>query len=171
VSVSAVAAADGAFRRRQHQRIERTIRRWHRHGNARHTGSARRQRIHQHRRRISRLAAGDIKANRIHRPPAQPKRKTSIVAHHQILRQLRAVEGFDPLRRQVQCGAEFWRNGRIRRLNLGLCDAQSGGTGGLPAIKPRGVVQQRRIAARADIGDDAGNDAIHLLRSFARVIQ
>jgi hypothetical protein len=84
---------------------------------------------------------------------------------------IRAVEGFDPLRRQVERGAEFWRDGRVCRFNLGFCDAQRCGIDGLPTVKAGSVINQGRVTARADIGDDAGYHAINLLRGFAGVIQ
>jgi len=106
-----------------------------------------------------------------HRPPTQPKRQPCRIAHHQILRQLRAVKCLDPSRRQIECGAEFGRDGCVRRINFGLRHAQRRRIRGLPTIKPRGEFNQRRITACADIGDDAGNNAIHLLRCLPRIIQ
>jgi hypothetical protein len=56
------------------------------------------------------------------------------------------------------------RHGRSNR-------AQGGGAARLPAVKAGSVINQGRIAARADISDDAGDHAINLLRGFAGVIQ
>jgi len=55
-------------------------------------------------------------------------------------------------------GVALQRGQRIKRgFELGLREFQRRHAGGVQAIEARGVVQQRRIAARADIGQDVGH--------------
>ena len=92
----------GAPRRGQHQRVQHAIRARHAHGDARHAGDARRDRVHQHRGRIGRLAARHIQADRIQRRPAHAQGQAGCIRRLQVGGQLRAVERLDPRRGEIQ---------------------------------------------------------------------
>ena len=114
------------MRRRQHQRIELAVRRRHHHHHARHARDLGRHRVHQHRGRIGRGAAGHIEPDRLDRAPAPAEFDAERIGEALVLRQLPPVKRLDPVAGEFQrierCGVA----GLHRGIDLGRGHAQAG---------------------------------------------
>ena len=149
----------GAPRRGQHQRVQRAVRGGHAHGDARHAGDAGRDGVHQHRGRIGRLAARHVETDRIERRPAHAQRQAGLVRRHAD-RQAAARDG------TPRCASRPGRalpsaSGGMTATAASISavgDAQPIRRSGQP-VEACGVVEQRRITAGADVGDD-GRDGL-----------
>ena len=151
---------------RQHQRVELAVGRRHHHHHARHAGDFCRHRIHQHRGRIGRGAAGHIKADGIDRAPAPAKLDAERVGEALIHRQLPAMKGLDPLTRERQRLDGFGVASPDRRIDLGRRHAQAPGVE-FESVEFLGRLDQRRIAARGDVVDDGAGRPLDIGRHFA----
>ena len=123
----------------------------HAHGDARHAGDPRRDRVHQHRGRIGRLAARHVEPDRIERRPAHAERQAGRVRHPQVGRQLRAMERLDAARRRGPARPPARRECRRppRRSPRRVTRSRSGRQ--RQPVEPRGVVAaapHRRARAR-----------------------
>ena len=130
------------------------------HDDLRHPGHLSRDDIHQHRRRISRRAAGHIDARLFDGGVFLAQHHAGLVVHHKILVHLLAVEGLDVgsglLQRFQEIGVHVCEG--LVDLRLGHLQFFDG-----RAIEFQGVFLQGRIAAGADVGKDAVHDILHIL--------
>ena len=144
----------GHVRGREHQRIARSMRRGHDHDDLAHTRHVRGNCVHQHRRRIGRLAAGHVDADAIERGHPLPELGAVVRAHAEPATALALVEIADPLRRDRQRVALGGRDripGFAHRVGA---DPQVRGLRDAKAVKACRVFEQRRITALAHVGDD-----------------
>ena len=137
----------------EHQRIELTSGRRHHHHQPRNAGDCRRHRVHQHRGRVRRGAAGNVEADRLDRAPAPAELDTGGVDETLVLRQLAAMERLDAVAGKFQRVQRRAVAGLHRSLDLGRCHAQAGGREFKP-IELLGRLDQRRVAARGDVLHD-----------------
>ena len=152
---------------RQHdQRIEHAARRRHDHDDARHARHLGRHDVHQHRGRIGRRAARHVDADRLERPIAGAEPRAGGVGEVDVLGQQRAMEGLDAPGGEGERLALRRRHLGRRGVPLGIGDAQARRIG-VDLVELLRVLDDRRVAAGAHIGDDVGHDAIDVLVGVA----
>ena len=149
----------------QNQGVERAAGRRHHHHQPADAGGLGRHRVHQHRGRIGGGAAGHVEADGAHRCPAIAEPKAGVVAVVEIVRHLPGMEGGDPLRREFQRGDRLGRARpggavQVRRRNPHGVRRQ------FEPIKPSGVVDDRVVAAGADVGEDRRHRIVDVGRGF-----
>lgn len=154
------------IRRRQNRGIDLSLGRGHRHRHARHPGDARRNRIHQHRTRISRQAARNINAYGIHRRPSRAERHALLIDIAEIGRQAAAMESVDTAGREFEGGEQFRAALFFRRRDLRRADAQIVRIH-RKFIETLRIFKQREIAPDANIAHNSGDDIANVGRSLA----
>eukprot|EP01022_Parablepharisma_sp_SALTPOND_P017907 TRINITY_DN290_c1_g1_i2.p1 TRINITY_DN290_c1_g1~~TRINITY_DN290_c1_g1_i2.p1 ORF type:complete len:1623 (-),score=570.02 TRINITY_DN290_c1_g1_i2:20056-24924(-) len=158
----AVHAGNGGGR--QHQFVLHAIRRGHDHDDFLHAGHLGRNRIHQHRRGIGGLATGHVDAHAIQRRDLLAQLgaigfavEETVGAAFLLLALVigtHAVGG--GLQRMAAC-----RGQAVQGCLQGLvADLQGGYRGGLHAVEALGVFQHGGVAARLDLGQDAGSGTV-----------
>jgi hypothetical protein len=155
----------GELRGREHQRRELAVGCRHHHHDARHARDLGRHRIHQHRRRIGRSAAGHIEADRLDRGPAMAKLDPERVDETVVFRKLSFVKGLDPIARKRQCIERARLAGRSRGRDLLGLHPQPDALE-IDTVEPAGELDQRAIAARRDICDDRAHRIFHIGRGL-----
>ena len=140
----------------QHQRVDLAARGRHADRQPRHPGHPRRDRVHQDRGRIAGLAARHIQPRRRDRRPAPAEFGAGLVGPQRVGRHLAGVIGADALGREFQRGAVPGRDARTGGVDLGGGEAQPV-RGQVGAVEAVGQLDQRRVAARPDLGDDPGD--------------
>ena len=151
---------------RQHQRIELAVRRRHHHHHPRHAGDPGRHRIHQHRGRIGRGAAGHVEPDRIDRAPAPAEFDAERIGEALVLRQLPAVEHLDPVAGEFQRVERGGVASLDRGVDLGRGHAQAGGVDVEP-VEFLGRLDQGGVAARGHVIDDGAGGALDIGRNLA----
>ena len=154
------------FGRRQYQRTEFAIGRRHHHCEPRHTGDLGRDGIHENGRWIGGRAARYIKANRLDRCPLCAELDSNGVREALFCWFLTAVVSLDAIAREPERGQCFALTRFLRRLDFGGGYAQAG-LGKIDTIELCGQFEQRDIAARSHIGNDAAHDLLDVLRDLA----
>jgi hypothetical protein len=154
----------GERRGSEHQRVLFAGRRRHDHDQFADPSDPRRDRVHQHRRRVRRLATGDVEAD--------PVKRRHLLAEHgaadfvALFFVLPAVEGLPLVVAADALGSRFerlslgrWQCGEgllqrvLRQLEFGhRIDAE--------AVEAAGVLDQRRVAACFHRGDDVGDRSL-----------
>ena len=157
-------AIDAADRgRRKHQRIAFAAGRGHHHHDLAHAGDLGRHRVHQHRRGIGRLAAGDVDAHAVERRHLLAQPGAVVVDVAPGLADLALVVRADAPRRVHQRLALRLSEPGERGLHLGAADLQRGH----PLVPARGrsagVLQHRGVAAPPHVGQDLGHDPLDAL--------
>ena len=110
-----------------------------------HAGNLRRHRVHEHGRRIRRLAARHVKAHALERRQALPQSRAVRLGVLPGLLQLLLVEAADAIVRHLQCFCLLTRDGpRVRKRHFEFRN----GTGG-HAIEALRVLEDRGVAAVA----------------------
>src|SRR6266403_584447 len=120
---------------------------------ARAARDLRRHRIHQHRGWIGGGADGNVEADRFDRAPAPAELDAERIGEALVVRQLLAMEAFDPVAGELERLERFGVAGLYCRLDLGRGDAQPDGI----EIKPVELacrLDQRDVASRRDVIDD-----------------
>ena len=161
----------GDLRGSHHCRVERAVRRRHRHGDARNARDPRRDRVHQHGAGIGGGAAGHVEPDRIQRAPAGAEPHACLVVVVEARRHQAGVEGLDPFGRLHKRAMHGLRRsgglrGRLvrRKLDRVRCERD--------AVEARCVVEQRRIPALAHPFDDGSGLAVDVFRDAApRLLQ
>ena len=118
----------------------------------------RRQRVHQHRRRIGRAPAGDVDARRIDRAPARAEADAGAVGLVAVLGDLLGVIGGDALGGEFERLAQFGRQALERGEAVGPLDPPAGLVQ-VVAVEPLGIGGDRGIALVAHRGDDRADVA------------
>ena len=154
----------GQTGRRQHQGIALAARRRHGHDDLPNASHAGRDGIHQHRRRVGRLATGHIDADPIQRndflPEADAQRvgKAPVAADGALLF---FMETANSLCRCLQGLALIGVDAGERQFHLRTADFKLAHAGGLGTVPARRVLQHGCVAASAHIIDDGRNLASH----------
>ena len=152
---------------REHdQGVERAAGSGHHHDDAANACDLGRHDVHQNRGRVRRRSARHVDPGRIHRPVARAQPRTRGVGEVDILRHQLTVEDLDTPGRKGQRLALRRRNLRRRRVAFGFGDAHVGRRDAGP-VEFGGVVDDGRVAARAHVGHDAGDDAVDVLVGIA----
>ena len=141
----------GQTGRGQHGRVAHAVGRGHHHHqflHARHLGG---NGIHQHRRRIGRLAAGHVEPHPIQRQHALPQPGAIGLGVHPGRRPLMLVITADALGRPLQRLTLKSRQPVQRRLQFALRQPQPRRLVDLQPVKAPGVVHQRLVAARLHV--------------------
>ena len=152
--------------RGQDQRVEHPVRRGHGHDQAVDAGDAGRQRVHQHRRRVGGGAARHIEAGRVDRRPAIAEANAACVHLVVVGRPLPGVEPLDPLGGELEGGNRLGVAAGREPVDLVRRHPQRLRRK-LQPVEPAAVVDQRRVAAGADVGDDRGHRFAHIGRVLA----
>ncbi|MGY3406296.1 hypothetical protein ACVWZV_002409 [Bradyrhizobium sp. GM5.1] len=152
--------------RRQHQRIELAVGRGHHHDETRHAGDLCRHRIHQHRGRIGRGAAGHVEAGGFDRGVAPAELDAELIGEALVLRQLAAVIGLDAIARELERIQRRCITGFHRGLDLGGGDAQVGCIERQPVELCRGL-EQGGIAPLRHVVDDGTRGRLDIGRGLA----
>ena len=150
----------------KHERVQDAVRRRHRHDDARNAGDLGRHRVHQDRARIGGRAARHIEPDRVDRRPAAAELDAERVGEAVVLRQLAAVERFDPIARDRERVARRRGHLALRRVDLRRRDAQALG-GDREAVEFLRVGDERRVAALAHVLDDPARRRLDVLRHLA----
>ena len=129
----------GAARRGQHQRVQHAVRGRHAHRDARHAGDPGRDRVHQHRGRIGRLAARHVEADRIQRRPAHAEGEARRVGRPQIGGSCARWNASIRVAARSSAAIKLGRDAGDRRVDLVGGDAQPVG-GQRQPVEARGVV-------------------------------
>ena len=147
-------------RRGQGDRRDASVRR---RGNAqdpfRHAGHERRDRGHQHRRRVGRAPAGDVQAGPVDRPHRLGHAHPRVGEGRGRLLDLALVVPADTRRRQLQSGEHGPIGGLDRGLALGAGHSQRVDH---DAVEPGGQVAESGIAALTDVAEDRGDRLDHV---------
>ncbi len=154
----------GDVGRREHQLVERAARRRHDHDQLGHAGDDRRDRVHQHRRRIRRLAAGHVQPDAVER--------ADLLAEHGAVG-LGVAPAFELLPLGVGADARGRLLERVARGRVDRCvrlrkprqrHFEFADAVGLDLVEARGQLEQRRVAARAHRGEDLVDAREHVGR-------
>ena len=141
------------IRRRQDVRIDRALLvRWGHHDDLLDARDLRRNRIHQHRRRIRRRAARHIEADLLEWDHPLPEDHARLVRHDEAVPHLLTVEGTDIGRRLLEHRDEARLHLRERRLDLRRTHEE---ILEVDVVELRAVRPQRRIPLRTHARDDA----------------
>ena len=160
----------GDPRGQQHQRIDHAAGSRHADRQPLHPRHLGRNRVHQHGRRIGGQPARHVKPRRRNRTPPPAQGRAVGVGPERVLGHLADVVGADAL------GGEFQRLALFRghlldgRVHLGGRDRQRRRRQVHPVEFGR-QLDHRRIAARAHIGNDAGDHCIHIRAVLALGVQ
>ena len=162
-------AADGEdtidtrqVRRGQHQLIDHAVRRRHDHDDLAHARDMRRNRVHQHGRRIGRLAARHVDPGAVQRRDLLAQQAAVLVLEGPAFRLLMLVIDTHTL------GSHGQRLALIRRqVGIGLgqtlgTDDQLGHARDIQAVEAVGELHQRRIAFLLDAREDVGDTMLNL---------
>ena len=117
----------GQARRRQHQRVEHAVRRRHRHREPLDAGDPGRDRVHQHRGRIRRGAARDIKADRRDRRASAARAARRRRRHNRCRTAIAGDGSLDPLGGDRKRGHGVGRGGVGARRDLVRAETQASG--------------------------------------------
>ena len=128
--------------------------------------TAGRHRVHQHRGRIRRGAAGHVEPDRIDRAPAPAEFDAERVGEALVLRQLPAVEQFDPVAGEFQRVERGGVASRHRGVDLGRGHAQAGSLD-LEPVEFLRRLDQGGVAARGHVIDDGAGGALDIGRNLA----
>ena len=145
---------------RQHQGIFFAFWRWHHHDDFAHSGDMRWNGVHQHRRRVSRLAARHINAHAVKRGDFLAQQRAVLVAvapAFTIGLLLGFMVGAHTAGSRLQCIALGSGNRMKRRLELSLRQLQRGHVRYIQRIETGGVFQHCRVAALLHIGQNTGH--------------
>src|SRR5581483_9489902 len=116
--------------------------------------------------RIGSRAAGYVKSDRLDRRPARAHFDAERIGETLVARFLPFVIGLDAIAREFQ-RVERFRLARFRRhIDVRGADAQAE-LGKIGAVEFRGKVDERAVATRYDIGDDAAHHLLDVLRRLA----
>lgn len=126
--------------------------------------------VHQDRGWVGGGAAGHVQAGGLDGGPARAEFDAKGVCEAIVLRQLAAVIGFDAVARELQCRQGLRITRLLRGVDLGGGDAQAG-LGQIDAVELAAVVDERRVAARHDIGDDRAHGLLDVERGLALRVQ
>ena len=130
--------------------------------------------IHQHARRISCLAAGNVNANAVQRRHLLPEQRAIFVAVAPALAAgflLRFVVAAHAAGRCLQGLALGDRNRFKSSLELGLCQLQCGHRAGLHAVETRRVVQHGGVATLLHVSQDVSHTLLNLGVRLRRPVQ
>ncbi len=152
--------------RRQHQRVDLSVRRRHCHGGAGHTGHSGRDGIHEHRARVAGLPARHVEPDCFDGAPARAERGAGIVRELVVARQLAAVVRLDAIPRQLERIQGLPLACAAGRLDLRLAHADAGLGEVEPVELPR-QLDEGSIAARPHLGNDAAHGHIDVLGRLA----
>jgi hypothetical protein len=125
-----------------------------------------RHRIHQHRGRIGRGAAGDVESDRLDGAPAPAELDAQRVGEALVLRHLRAVKGFDAVARELQRLEGFGIAGFYGGVDFGRLYRQARRIQLQPVEFSRRL-EQRRIAARSHVIDNGAGRGLDVGRDLA----
>ena len=146
------------MRRREDIRIDRALLiRWGHHDDFLDPRDLRRNRIHQHRRRIRRCAARHIETDPLERNHPLPEDHARLIRHDEAVPHLLTVEGTDIGRRLLEHRDKLRLHLRERRFDLRRTDEE---ILDVDVIKLRAVRPQRRIPLRTHACDDALYDVL-----------
>jgi hypothetical protein len=154
------------LRRRQHQRVELSVRRRHHHDDARHARDFRGHRVHEDRGRISRGAARHVKPDCLDRGPAAAEFDAERVGEALVLGQLANVIGLDPAAGERKRVERFGIAGFRGRGDLLAADAQADATE-IDPIEAPAEVNQRGVAPLDHVIDDATRGCVDIGGDFA----
>ena len=149
----------------EHHLVLHAVRRGHDHDDSLHPGHVGGNRVHQHRRRIRRLAARDVDAHAVERRDflAEDGAIRLGIGEAVEFLLLPLVEHADALRSHIEGIALGGGNTLQCRLQFGLADVEGGHAGGAAvgnAVEAVGVFEHGGVAARLDVGQDAGDGAL-----------
>ena len=143
---------------REHQRVLLAARRGHHHDqliDARYLG---RQRVHQHRTRIGRLAAGHVQADAVQRRDLLPEPGTVGLGEAPGFELLPLVIGRHALRRRFEGRSLGGRQAVQRMAQLAPWQFEFGDGGDIEMIETKRVLEHRRIAFGAHALENFGDD-------------
>ena len=147
-------------RRRQHRSVQGAIGRRRHHHELAHARGFRGDGAHEHRRGIGRLAPGHVESHAIDRGHLLAEHRAVFFLDAPRRLPLPLVIAADALGRGLQRLALGARQCRGRALRLVERHLERRGRGGLPAIEPRGELEERRVAARAHVVEDRRGRAL-----------
>ncbi len=157
----------GDLRRCQHQRVLHTIRRRHDHDHFRDAGHLRRNGVHQHRRRVSGLAARDVDADPVERRDLLTQHRAVSLGEGKAVRAafLLLPLVVDPyaVGRLLQRMATRVRQTGERRLQFCLRHLQRGHAAGIQAVEPVRVFEHGGVAARLHVSENGRGRAVDRL--------
>ena len=158
----------------QHPRIFFAPGRGHDHDDLADTGHMGGNGVHQHRRRIRRLAAGHIDADAVERRDLLAQQRAVLVAVAPAFAAglfLRLVVSANPPGSGLQ-GISLGGGNRLERgFQFGLREFKLGHRSGAQPVKAGGVLQHGRIAALLHIGQDVGHPLFDLGVGVGRPVQ
>ena len=112
------------------------------------------------------MPPGHVQAHRLDRGPLGAHLDAERIGEALVGRLLAAVIGLDAVARELERGECLRLAGFLRRIDLGGTHPQAG-LGQIDAVELGGQFEQRAVAARHDLGDDAAHGRLHVLRGLA----
>ena len=146
----------------EHHLVQLPVRRRHHHDNLGHVGDLGRNRVHQHRRWIRRLAAGHIESDTLKRRDLLAEQRAVGLGIAPGFGSLTLVVGADALG-GVRQRLVLFLGERARRLAQAYArNLKLGHRHGLAAIELAGIVEQRGVAARAHVVENRAHARLDL---------
>jgi len=156
----------GQLGRGQHQRIQLAVGRGHHHDDARHAGDLGGDGVHEHGAGIGGQAPRHIEPDGFDRRPAPAELDAHLIGVALVHRQLAGVVLGNTVGRDLQSVQCLGAAGFARGAYLRRADAQSE-LAEVDAIELLRQVDERRIAARAHVGNDRRDGGADIVGGFA----
>ncbi len=157
-AIDLVDAGDGGGGK--HQWVDLALRRRHHHGQPPDAGDLGRQGAHQHRRRIGRRAAGNVKPDGGQRPPAPAEPQARLVGIVHPFGRLAAVEIGDAPSRQFQGLEHVGGDGPLGGLDF-LPSHGHGFRRQFETVEFAGIGNHRLVALLAHLGENGAHRVVH----------